>query len=144
MSEEKQVGKKDVRKLRGLDIVALQYAEGGAMGEPGGVYFVTSGKEVYHTNYLYSVSESDDRKKMSLKDLEKIFPPLRDFSYGLAGHGVTAPAAWHHEYLGFGNHLLLKESLRERFSARAAELLEQYPDRILYNLWLTTVLEILD
>ena len=37
-----EVGEKDVPELLGLDIVTFQFAEGGAMGYHGGVFFVTT------------------------------------------------------------------------------------------------------
>ena len=40
------VGDNDVESLIGLDIMAFQMAEGGAMGYPGGAFFVTPASKV--------------------------------------------------------------------------------------------------
>lgn len=47
-----KVGNKDVGDLLGLDIAAFQFAEGGAGGYDGGVFFVTAEGKVYFTCYL--------------------------------------------------------------------------------------------
>ena len=45
-----EVGEKDVPELLGLDIVTFQFAEGGAMGYHGGVFFVTT---KYHSTAIH-------------------------------------------------------------------------------------------
>ena len=41
------------------DAVFFMFAEGGAMGEPGGILFVTEDGEVYHGNYAFGDLEMD-------------------------------------------------------------------------------------
>ena len=77
------VGNEDLADLMGLDIVAFQLAEGGAMGYHGGVFFVTSDKKVYSTCYLEPSAYTGFSKYMSMDNLEKVFPPLSDFNHGL-------------------------------------------------------------
>ncbi len=128
------VGDKDVESLIGLDIVAYQEAEGGAMGYPGGVFFVTSDKRIFFTSIW---------EQMSDDNLLKVFPPLAEVKWGLFGRGTRYPEGWHYEYLGMGNHLLVREDHKEPFIIASDKLLNNYPDTILYNLWLEAVLSIL-
>ena len=76
-------------------------------------------------------------------DLIGVFPPLAEVEWGLFGHGSKYPKGWHYEYLGMGNHLLVRDDLKERFEKTSDRLLKSRPDSILYNLWLKTVLSIL-
>ena len=127
------VGDKDVESLIGLDIVAYQEAEGGAMGYPGGVFFVTSDKRIFFTSIW---------EQMSDDNLLKVFPPLAEVKWGLLGRGTRYPEGWHYEYLGMGNHLLVRDDLKEKFLKESDRLLRSKPDYILYNLWLDAVLSI--
>ncbi len=136
------VGDADVPGLLGADIVAFQFAEPGAMGWHGGVFFVTSGKKVYRTCYLQHSPYSGVSAAMSMDNLKAVFPPLKEFSPGLMGRGGRHPDGWRYTYLGAGNHLLVKESLSEAFEKKAAGLLEKNPGKILYNLWLKAILGI--
>ena len=128
------VGDKDVDSLIGLDIVAYQEAEGGAMGYPGGVFFVTSDKRIFFTSIW---------EQMSDDNLLKVFPPLAEVKWGLFGRGTRYPEGWHYEYLGMGNHLLVRDDLKEKFLKESDRLHRDNPDLILYNLWLDAVLSIL-
>ena len=128
------VGDKDVESLIGLDIVAYQEAEGGAMGYPGGVFFVTSDKRIFFTSIW---------EQMSDDNLLKVLPPLAEVKWGLLGRGTRYPEGWHYEYLGMGNHLLVRDDLKEEFLKESDRLLRSKPDSILYNMWLEAVLSIL-
>ena len=128
------VGDKDVGSLIGLAIVAFQMAEGGAMGYPGGVFFVTSDKRVFFTSIW---------EQMSDDNLLKVFPPLAEVKWGLFGRGTRYPEGWHYEYLGMGNHLLVRDDFNEKFLKESNILHRDNPDLILYNLWLDAVLSIL-
>lgn len=59
------------------------------------------------------------------------------------GHGVSSPSGFIHDYLGMGNHLLIKESIYNDFQKLAAIRTEEKPDSILYNLWMDVVCDIL-
>ena len=128
------VGDKDVESLIGIDIVAFQMAEGGAMGYPGGVFFVTSDKRIFFTSIW---------EQMSDDNLLKVFPPLAEVKWGLFGRGTRYPEGWHYEYLGMGNHLLVRDDLKKEFLKESERLLRSKPDSILYNMWLDTVLSLL-
>ena len=135
-----EVGEKDVPVLLGLDIVAFQFAEGGAMGYHGGVFFVTSDRKVYYTCYLMPSYYTGHAQCMSWDDLEKMFPPLKEFDHVIAHIGVVTPKGWEYTYLGMGNHLLIREDKWTDFQDASARLIEKYPDKILYNLWIEAIL----
>lgn len=137
------VGNEDLADLLGLDIVAFQLAEGGAMGYHGGVFFVTSDKKIYSTCYLEPSAYTGFSKYMSMENLEKVFPPLSDFNHGLMGFGVQKPEGWHYSYLGFGNHLLVRDDLHEGFREAAKKLLDEDTNAILYGIWMDAILSVL-
>lgn len=138
-----EFGENEAEKLVGLDIVACQIAEGGAMGYHGGVFLVSSTGEVYYTCLLQPSAYTGFSKCISRKVLAKILPALDEFHPGLMGHGVTTPSGFVHKYLGMGNHLLIKDCICKVFDRLADKRMKEHPDTILYNLWLDVVLDIL-
>ena len=96
------VGDEDADRLTGLDIVAFQMAEPGAMGYHGGVFFVTSDKGIYFTCYLEPSAYSGYMETMSWDKLEGVFPPLKDFDHGLMGYGVRVPMDGATDISGWG------------------------------------------
>ena len=131
-----EVGEEDVPNLLGLDYVAFQIAAPGAMGHHGGVFFVTSNKQVYKTCYLEPSPYTGFAKSMSIEDLGRIFPflPIDPEKW---------PEGWHYEYLGMGNDLLIREYLWDSFTKEAESLRQQYPGNILYNLWVQAIIGVL-
>ena len=138
-----EFGETEAENLVGLDIVACQIAEGGAMGYHGGVFLVSSTGEVYYTCLLQPSAFTGFSKFTSRKVLSKILPALDEFHPGLMGHGVTTPSGFVHKYLGMGNHLLIKNCIYEEFDKLEDKRMKEHPDKILYNLWLDVVLDIL-
>lgn len=138
-----EFGENEAKKLVGLDIVACQIAEGGAMGYHGGVFLVSSTGEVYYTCLLQPSAYTGFSKCTSREALAKILPALDEFHPGLMGHGVTTPSGFVHKYLGMGNHLLIKDCICKVFDKQADKRMKEQPDTILYNLWLDVVLDIL-
>ncbi|MDY6379149.1 MAG: hypothetical protein SPL17_10750 [Bacteroidales bacterium] len=59
------------------------------------------------------------------------------------GRGVTFPSGFKHEYLGMGNHLLVKDCISKEFTKLASISLKEHPESILYNLWMDIVCDIL-
>lgn len=139
----KEVGKEDIPSLMGLDTVAIQIAEPGAMGIHGGVFFVTASMNAFFTCYLSPSPYSGFRKSIKMDELEKILPALSDFDHGLMGHGTKAPEGWQHKYLGVGNHLLIRDEFFEAFRKESEKLGQDYPDLILYNTWLPAIMRVL-
>ena len=141
-----EVGDKDVQSLAGCDIVAFQIAAAGAMGYPGGVFFITSDSKLYFTCYLKPSNYAGDHASMSWENLVIVFPPLKplkDYIQGLIGYGVKTLDGWEYKYLGAGNHLLIKQRLGEAFINETKRLLAEHPDTILYNLWMDATLNAL-
>lgn len=137
------VGREDVPNLIGCKIVAFQIAEPGAMGRHGGVFFVTEEKKAYYTCYLEPSDYAGYDANMTYEELEQVFPPLKEFETGILGRTGNIPTGWKHKYLGFGNHLLVKEEYYESFTSAARKLNEDNPDKILYNLWLPAIMKCL-
>ena len=133
-----EVSDKDVPELMGLDIVAFQIASPGAMGYHGGVFFVTSDRKIFYTCYLKPSAYTGYSCFMSWDNLTKVFPPVKDLDADM-----IKPSEWHHKHLGYGNHLLVKQSLEEEFRKHAKSLLKENPGSILYNKWLEAILSIL-
>ena len=138
-----EFGEKEAVCLNGLDIIACQIAEGGAMGYHGGVFLVSSTGDVYFTCLLVPNNYSGNRKHTPRNILEQFFPSLQEFQSGLMGHGVTAPKGYKYAYLGMGNHLLVKDIICEEFNELVMARKEEQPGVILYNLWLDIVCDIL-
>lgn len=132
-----KVGQADVHNLIGSNIVAFQIAAAGAMGDHGGVYFVTMEKKVYYTCYLKPSEFTGFSPYMPIEDIMQIFPPLKHFKYKLA------PFGWKYEYLGFGNDLLVKGDYYQAFTTEVEKLEKEYPGDILYNLWLPAIMNCL-
>lgn len=138
-----EFGEKESEDLIGLDIVACQIAEAGAMGYHGGVFLVSSSGKVFFTCLLEPSDYSGNRKHTSLQNLEQVFPPLKEFGCGFMGRGVSVPEGFMYEYLGMGNHLLVKNCICEEFQKLASVRQEEHPEDILYNLWMDVVLDVL-
>lgn len=96
------------------DVVFMLYASGGAMAEGGAVRFVTRAGRTYYFNYL--------RDELQIDDIIPCFPVLTQCHFTVFGKGSIVPEGWHYMYLGTGNHLILAESVRERFQ----ELIKDY------------------
>lgn len=107
-----------------LDIVALSFAEGGAMGCPGNVEIVTFDQNFYCFNYCYGDLEEDK--------IYSICPELRECSFGPFGHNKI-PKGWKYYYLGAGNHLIISGRVCRDFDRANVEGLE---DVDLYQTWL--------
>lgn len=137
------VGHDDVQDLIGIEVAAVQIAEGGAMGRPGGVFIVTTDARVYLTYLRGLLSEEGSHREMNEEDIVSIIPMIADFRSGLLGYGVQHPAGWHHHYLGMGNHLLVKTEYEPLFLKEAQILEGLNPEEILYNLWLEAILKAL-
>ena len=104
-----EVGHDNVPTLLGIDIVAIQIAEAGAMGYHGWVFIVSADLSVYFTCYLKPSPYSGSSKSMSKEDLQNIFPPLECFQPGIMDTGSNAPLGWQYYYL-FGK--IIRNRLR--------------------------------
>ena len=114
-----------------LDIVALSYAEGGAMGCPGNVEIVTFDQNLYYFNYCYGDLDEND--------IYSICPELRVCSFGPFGHN-RIPTGWKYYYLGAGNHLIISGRVCREFDRAKGEKIE---DVELYQTWLHILFQVL-
>lgn len=134
-----EITKSNVNDYKRLDIVAFHWSAPGACGEHGGVVFVTKEGLIYHTNYLYEITDDE---------LLKIFPPLSSFRPGIVGGGYFPPS-WKDKYLGLGNYLVVHESIWDDFSNTAHNELKRLNEAgngeksILYQIWVEVVLKVL-
>ena len=134
-----EITKGNVSDFKRLDIVAFHWSAPGACGEHGGVVFVTKEGLVYHTNYLYEITDDE---------LLEIFPPLSSFRPGIVGGGYFPPS-WKDKYLGMGNYLVVHESIWDDFSHSAQDELNRLNEAgngekaILYQIWVEVVLKVL-
>lgn len=134
-----EITKGNVKDYKRLDIVAFHWSAPGACGEPGGVVFVTMDGLVYHTNYLYEITDDE---------LFEIFPPLSSFRPGIVGGGYFPPS-WKDKYLGLGNYLVVHDSIWDDFSNTAHNELNRLNEAgngekaILYQIWVEVVLKVL-
>lgn len=120
------------------DVIVYTISEPGAMGAGGMMEFVTENGELFDICYL-----SDDTP---YQDIKNSFPALKDCYFNgpmktrpenaskeivvyLDGsdNGKTTKVTdgWHHIYMGFGNHLVVRDDHYERFSDAISDLDEE-------------------
>ena len=113
------------------DVLFFKFAEGGAMGEPGGVVWVRANGTSYHCNYCYG--------DISYEDLLRLFKPLRKCSFGMFGLGSLVPDEWKYVSLGMGNHLIIKASAYDEFKELTKDIQRASE---FYGRWYEVALEI--
>ena len=129
----KKLTRDNYKECTGLDIIAFSSAAPGAMGDAGAVEMVTSKGEVYYANPFY--------EDIEMEQVFQVCPPLSECRFGVFGGGVI-PEGWQTIYLGFGNHLVLHESISEDFRKEAEQSeIKEVGD--LYNKWMDVVRRIL-
>ena len=89
------------------NIMFCSLAEGGAMGEPGGVIWANDNNEWFHVNYVFG--------DVSLDDILEASPVLKSCRFGMFGNDSETPEGWSYVNLGCGNHLIVNDSIMERF-----------------------------
>ena len=129
----KKLTRDNYKECTGLDIVAFSSAAPGAMGDAGAIEVVTTKGEVYYATPFY--------EDIEMEQVFEVCPPLSECRFGVFGGGVI-PEGWKTIYLGFGNHLVLHESISEDFR-KEAELSEIKEVGDLYNKWMDVVRRIL-
>ena len=125
----KKLTKDSYKECTGLDIVAFSSAAPGAMGDAGAIEVVTTKGEVYYANPFY--------EDIEMEQVFEVCPPLSECRFGVFGGGVI-PEGWQTIYLGFGNNLVLHESISEEFRKEAEKSkIKEVGD--LYNKWMDIV-----
>ena len=110
--------------------VAFSVAEGGAMGCPGRVIIIDDKNNVYDF-YLHELEK---------ENVMKILPALYESKRAVLGIDPTT-SGWKRVYLGMGNHLMVADSIYERFNESAKSLWQSKGS--LYQQWISIVQEIL-
>ena len=129
----KKLTRDNYKECTGLDIVAFSSAAPGAMGDAGAIEVVTTKGEVYYATPFY--------EDIEMEQVFEVCPPLSECRFGVFGGGVI-PEGWQTIYLGFGNNLVLHESISEEFRKEAEKSkIKEVGD--LYNKWMDIVKSIL-
>ena len=110
--------------------VAFSVAEGGAMGHPGRVVIIDETNNVYDF-YLHELEK---------EDVMKILPALYESKRAVLGIDPST-SGWNRVYLGMGNHLMVADSIYERFNESSKSLWQSRGS--LYQQWIGIVQEIL-
>ena len=124
--------KENYKQYLPIDTVAFSFSEAGAMGEAGAVALVSSNKQLFSFNYVYGGFE--------MEEVGEICPVLRKCR--VSNFKVDVPKEFVHLYLGFGNHLVIKDILFDEFKVHAKDSIDS-PD-LLYETWLEAILKALN
>ena len=119
-----ELTKKDLTKDLGENVWFFMMAEGGAMGEPGGVTFITNDGKAYHFNMMFG--------DVDYATVKAFFPIVNECKFGIFGEGSIVPAGWNYLYLGFGNHLIVSSEIFDDFHKEIKDI--QRPSEI-YAVW---------
>lgn len=112
--KRKELCKADLTKELSEKIWFFKIAEGGAMGSPGDITFITNDGTVYGFNYIYADTTFDD--------VREFFPEITKCMFGMFGEGSIVPKGWKYVNLGFDNHLLVKDEIYDEFFAEIKDL----------------------
>ena len=110
--------------------VAFSVAEGGAMGCPGRIIIIDEKNNVYDF-YMHELEK---------EDVMEILPALYESKRAVLGIDPST-SEWRRVYLGMGNHLIVADSIYERFNESAKSLWQSRGS--LYQQWIGIVQEIL-
>ena len=110
--------------------VAFSVAEGGAMGCPGRVIIIDDKNDVYDF-YMHELEK---------EDMMEILPALYECKRAVLGIDPST-SGWNRVYLGMGNHLMVADSIYERFNESSKSLWQSRGS--LYQQWIGIVQEIL-
>ncbi len=109
----------------------FQIAEGGAMGDPGGIVFLTDDGRVYQANYCFG--------GLRWETIQHAFPVIDQCHFGMFGIGSQVPDNWVYVNLGMGNHLIVRQDRYAKFASLIAKY--KSPGEI-YRNWLKHALSV--
>ena len=115
---------RDLKKNIFSDIMFFSLAEGGAMCEPGGVFFFDKKGQTYHFNYVFGDAD--------MGKVEKLFPVLADCEFGMFGLDSKVPEGWKYVNLGMGSHLIVNDVVYLKFTEILGD--EEEPS-VVYGRW---------
>lgn len=107
------------------NVMFFSLAEGGAMGESGGVFFFDKFGQPYHFNYVFG--------DVDMEKVEKLFPALSNCEFGMFGLDSRVPDGWNYVNLGMGNHLIVNDEVYSKFSEMLGD--ENEPS-VIYGKWI--------
>ena len=119
-----ELAKQDLTKELSEKIWFFQIAEGGAMGSPGGVTFITKDGTMYAFNYIYG--------DITFDDVKAFFPVITECKFGMFGMDSIVPDGWKYVNLGCGNHLIVADEIYGEFWEEIKEI--QKPGEV-YAAW---------
>ena len=93
--------------------VFFKLAESGAMGEPGGITFITDDGSTYHANYCFG--------DLKWETIRTAFPVTNECIFGMFAHNSTVSKDWVYVNLGMGNHLVVREDYYNKFEPLISE-----------------------
>ena len=127
-----------LNELKSDDLMFFQYAEGGAMGEGGGIYILMRDKKLYHTNYLDGY--------VTMEMLKEKFEKIRDLRFSYLSLLFNSQTGFFESIaLGAGNVLFVNIEIVDKFKNRA-EVLKTDKCTVyttLYKEWVNIANEIL-
>lgn len=128
-----EIHNSDLQKRVFTNTQFIFFAERGAMGEPGNVLLITAGGSIFHCNYYLG--------DVSLNKLCRCVPVLKECNFNTLGDGESISNEWKHEYLGAGNHLIIRNDVYGRFKEKICDV--EYPDDM-YLIWFDAVWNIIE
>lgn len=124
MKDTVELCNRDLKKSIFKDVMFFSIAEGGAMGEPGGVFFFDKNGQSYHFNYVFG--------DVDIGKVEKLFPALTNCEFGMFGLDSKVPEGWNYVNLGMGNHLIVNDEVNFRFADILGDVDEP---AVIYGKW---------
>lgn len=128
-----EIHNNDLKKGVFTNTQFIFFAESGAMGEPGSVMLITAGGSIFHCNYCFG--------DVSLNKLCRCIPVLKECNFNVLEDTIRISDEWKHEYLGAGNHLLIRNDIYDRFKEAISDA--EYPEDI-YLLWFDAAWDIIE
>ena len=123
-----EIGNQDLKKGAFKNAQFIFMAEDGAMGEPGKILIITSGGSIFHGNYYMG--------DIDFSRLYRSVPAIKAWS-----DDDMLPDNWAHQYLGAGNHLLIRKDAYADFRKAVGE--KALPEHI-YVRWMDAAWDIIE
>ena len=81
---------------------------------------ITAGGSIFHCNYCFG--------DVNLNKLCRCVPVLKECNFDVLEDAIRISDEWKHEYLGAGNHLLIRNDVYDRFKEAISDV--EYPEDI--------------
>lgn len=134
----KKISFRNKDELKYKDICFVALAELGAMGWAGSMQFLG----IHKNNIVGYMAEKSALDYFKLVDL--IFPPLKDFSCGIANIGTSMKHPdWKTIYMGFGNHLFIRKDLYDEFMKKITTKTKKTAPSYIYQNWMSVAFKML-